>query len=51
MGRLDVVIPDELERELRIRIVERLGGEKGTISRAVAEAIRLWLKEPASKRK
>ena len=52
MRRLDIVIPEDLERELRVRVAELFSGERGAISRAVTEAIRLWLskREPAKKR-
>ena len=43
MGRICVDIPDELERRLRLKVVERFGGKKGALSRAVAEAIREWV--------
>ena len=43
MGRICVEIPDELEKELRIKTVERFGGKKGDLSRAVEEAVRTWI--------
>jgi len=53
MGRLDVIIPDDIERELRIRVAQVFGGERGALSRAVCEAIELWLKqrEPSGKKR
>ena len=53
MGRLDVIIPDQLEGELRVRVAQLLGGERGALSKAVSEAIELWLKqkEPPSKKR
>jgi len=51
MGRLDVIIPDDLEREFRVKVAELRGGEKGAISKAVTEGIRLWMKQTVSKRK
>ncbi len=48
MGRLDIIIPDELERELRVRVAQLLGGERGAISKAVVEGIRLWLRQKES---
>ena len=32
MGRISVEIPDELEKELRFKTVERFGGKKGDLS-------------------
>jgi len=43
MGRISVEIPDELEKELRFKTVERFGGKKGDLSRAVGEAVKTWI--------
>ena len=48
--RLDVKILENLEREFRAEVTRRLGGRKGDVSKAVEEAIRLWI-ERAKKRK
>ncbi len=45
MGRIGVDLPDELEKQLRFKTVERFGGKKGDLSRAVEEAIRKWIAE------
>lgn len=45
MAELHLVLPDDLAKELRVRAAEMYGGEKGTLSKAVGEAIRLWLKQ------
>jgi len=45
MGKISVIIPDDLEAELRKKIVEKYGWKKGNLSRGVEEAIRLWLRE------
>jgi len=42
MGRVMVKISDELEKKLRFKTVERFGGKKGDLSRAVEEAIKIW---------
>ena len=42
MGRISVEIPDELEKQLRFKTIERFGGKKGDLSKAVAEALRAW---------
>lgn len=36
-------IPDDLERKLRLKVIERFGGKKGDLSRAVEEAIKNWV--------
>jgi hypothetical protein len=43
MGRISVAISDELEKELRFKTIERFGGKKGDLSRAVKEAIETWV--------
>ena len=43
MGRISVDLPDELEKQLRIKTAERFGGKKGDLSRAAEEAIRTWI--------
>ena len=45
MGRLDVVIPDDLEEEFRAEVGRQFGMKKGNLSKAIEEAIRNWLKE------
>jgi hypothetical protein len=40
MGRISVAISDELEKSLRFKTIERFGGKKGDLSRAVEEAIK-----------
>ena len=44
MGRIDVVIPDDLEAQFRIEVIKRFGGKKGDLQRAIKEAIELWIK-------
>ena len=43
MGRISIDLPDELEKQLRMQTVERFGGKKGDLSRAVEEAIKTWI--------
>jgi hypothetical protein len=43
LGRINVDITDEIEKQLRLKTVERFGGKKGDLSRAVQEAIKTWL--------
>jgi hypothetical protein len=46
MGRIDAIIPEELESKLRIEVVKRLGGKKGDLQKAIEEAIKLWINSP-----
>jgi hypothetical protein len=43
MGRISVELPDELEKKLRFKTIERFGGKKGDLSKAVEEAIKTWV--------
>ncbi|HUK84693.1 MAG TPA: ribbon-helix-helix domain-containing protein [Candidatus Acidoferrum sp.] len=43
MGRINVDISDELEKQLRLKTVEIFGGKKGDLSKAVQEAVKTWL--------
>ncbi len=43
MGRISVDLPDELEKQLRLKTVERFGGKKGDLSRAIEEAVKTWI--------
>ena len=43
--RVTFILPDDLGKELHMKVIELYGNEKGALSRAVAEAIRLWLQQ------
>jgi hypothetical protein len=43
MGRVVVTFSDELEKKLRFKTIERFGGKKGDLSRAVEEAVKMWI--------
>jgi hypothetical protein len=43
MGRINVVFSDELEKKLRIKTIEKFGGKKGDLSKAVEEAVKMWV--------
>jgi hypothetical protein len=43
MGRISVDLPDELEKQLRIKTVQKFGGKKGDLSRAVQDAVKAWI--------
>ncbi len=45
MGRINATIPDDLERKLRVKAVEKFGGKKRALGLAVAEAVKLWLRQ------
>ena len=43
MGRISIDLSDELEKQLRFKTVERFGGKKGDLSKAVQEAVKTWV--------
>ncbi len=43
MGRIYVDIPDELEKQFRLKTVEKFGGKKGDLSRAAKDAVKTWV--------
>ena len=45
MGRVSVFLLDGLEKRLRFKAIERFGGRKGDLSRAVEEAVRTWVEK------
>jgi hypothetical protein len=49
LGRIYVVLSDDVERRLRLAIVVRLGGKKGNLSGAIEDAVKDWLGKNWSK--
>jgi len=47
LGKIYVVLSEDVEHRLRVASVKRLGGKKGSLSRAIEEAIKNWLNEKA----
>jgi hypothetical protein len=45
MGRLTIVLPDDIEKKLRVRVAEKCGGKKGALGEAIAEALKIWLEK------
>lgn len=43
MGRIDVKLPDQLEKEFRLEVGKRFGMKKGNLTKAVEQAIRQWI--------
>ena len=43
MGRIGVELSYDLEKKLRLKTIERFGGRKGDLSKAVAEAVKTWV--------
>jgi hypothetical protein len=40
MGRIYVDLPDDLEKRLKVKIIERTGGKKGYLTRTDEETIK-----------
>jgi hypothetical protein len=51
MGKLNLVIADNLDEKFRQEVAKRLGMKKGNLTKAVEEALELWLKGEKTKRK
>ena len=45
MGRICVELPDQLEKQLRFKTIEKFGGKKGDLTRAVEEAVKTWIEK------
>jgi hypothetical protein len=43
MGRICVELSDELEKQLRFKTIEKFGGKKGDLTRAVEDAVKTWI--------
>jgi hypothetical protein len=50
-GIIHVRIERQLEKRFRIEVTRSYGGERGALSRAIEEAIGLWLKKKESSAK
>ena len=45
MGKMNIVLNDDLENKFRKVVFERKGMKKGNISKAIEEAIKCWMKQ------
>ena len=43
MGRIDIILPDELEERFRAEVAKQLGMRRGNLTLAIQEAIELWI--------
>lgn len=51
MGKLTLVMNDELEKEFRKAIFESKGMKKGNIQEAIEEAVQCWIEKQKKKLK
>jgi len=49
MGKLNLVISDDLDEKFRQGVAKELGMKKGNLTKAVEEALKLWLNEKKRK--
>lgn len=50
MGRMQIVLSDEVEKDFREEVFKLLGMKKGNVSLAVEEAIKQWIESNKTKR-
>jgi hypothetical protein len=43
MGRIEGIIPDDLEQQVRIEVIKRYGGKKGDLVKGITAALQLWV--------
>ena len=51
MGKMYVVLSDELEEQFREAVFNRLGMKKGNLTIAIEEAIKNWINKGSDKKK
>ena len=51
MGRIDIILPDDKEKRLRMEVGRRVGVKRGALTNAIIEAIDAWLEEGKERRK
>jgi hypothetical protein len=45
MARMDIIVPDDLEKRFRAEVFKRLGMKRGNITLAIQEAIEQWIEK------
>lgn len=50
MGRMQIVLSDELEQAFRVELTKTMGFKKGNISTAIEDAIKDWMAKNRTKR-
>jgi hypothetical protein len=51
MGRIDVILRDDLEKEFRMAVAKELGMKKGNLTVAIEEAIKQWIEAKRKREK
>lgn len=50
VARMDIIIPDDLEKRFREEVFKRLGMKRGNITVAIQEAIKQWIEKGDEKK-
>lgn len=45
MGRIDIILPDDKEKKLRMEVGRRMGAKRGALTEAIIEALDAWMDE------
>jgi len=45
MGRIDVILPDDKEKKLRMEVGRRMGARRGALTEAIIQALDAWMEE------
>lgn len=43
MGRLDIILPDDLEKRFRDEVFRRYGMKRGNLTIAIQKAVKQWI--------
>ena len=43
MGRINIILSDELENKLRMEVGKRMGVKRGNLTDAITEALEEWI--------
>jgi len=46
MGKINLIIKDEIDKKFRETVFKRKGMKKGNLTEALEEAIMIWIKNP-----
>ena len=44
MGRLNIYLPNNVEEKFRMEVGRRFGAKKGSLGKAIVEAVELWIR-------
>jgi len=50
MGRIDIILDDDLEKEFREEVFKGYGLRRGNLTQAIEEAIKMWIDFQRTKR-